>query len=212
MPYELFSGLTNRDANQEISGSQRFVIFSLSGLFSGLITCIVATSGWALGPYGIGSVFGMCLGIALAANRIIKVWEVLLFPVPAAALYYLSFCAVGVTEFILRIAGASLVEVESVSLLSVFAGGVFGGGLLLCGISCLVYPDPPYKRIILKCVPWSLVSGVLGVVGWALGPLLGMFVASTNSQANTQYSTFIIWQTGMALVLGVVLEKLSPKQ
>lgn len=226
MPRERFSGSNNYKATRGKCGLPALAIFSALGLLSGLMTCVIANSFGALGGFITGGVFGVCIGIALAANQMIKVWEVLVLPVPAAALYWLSVGVGGLIEYILAVANLSVTEYASVSLISVFGAGVFGGGLFLSGISCLIHPTPPLTRVIGKSLPWSLLSGSLGVIGWILGPSLGMLVwgwlhalgltASMEtfqnalySQTSHQFSTFVVWQTGMALVLGVVLERLG---
>jgi hypothetical protein len=65
------------------------------------------------------------------------------------------------------------------------------------------------------------VGGILGVIGWALGPSLGMAIwygahglgltapdeTSRNSlgQHSDVFALNVVWQTGMALVLAIML-------
>ncbi len=72
-----------------------------------------------------------------------------------------------------------------------------------------------------------MLGGVLGIIGWELGPTFGMALwsaadtlhvtAPTETALNAvgetshRYSLFMIWQVGMAFVLVVVLRRFEAK-
>lgn len=114
------------------------------------------------------------------------------------------------------------------SPLALFAGGVFGGFLILGLIPPELNLGIKRQAIERLALPWSLLSGVIAVVGWAMGPLLGMtlwslshalhLTAPTETFQNAayggtayQYSLYPVWQTGTAFVLGVVLRRYESK-
>jgi hypothetical protein len=102
--------------------------------------------------------------------------------------------------------------------------GVLGAFLVLAAALRLYSAEPSWRRVMRKSLPWSLVGGLLALVGWGLGPSLGMSVWSTlkshqlvppnedmqyaaRSMNLNQYSVDIVWQIGMAIILGVLLSE-----
>lgn len=219
-------------------GKYKFlVILSSAGLLSGLvIDALSYPAGKHLGllgfvGFGVYGLFGAILGVALAGDGMLQgAWKAILLIVPVAAAYYLSFAAAGVAEYYLAIAEFPGTQSPSpdVSPVSLFAGGVVGGFAVLAVFSMLVhYPGVSIGTLAMKSLKWSLVGGILGVIGWALGPSLGMAIwygvhgigltAPTETARNALGETSdvfalnVVWQTGMALVLAIMLLPLKAK-
>jgi hypothetical protein len=220
-------------AIQRGGGSSLAMVLLLAGLLSGLTTAGLAYPCRQVGVYGIGSVFGAIMGIALAKTKMLQgSWKAVLLIVPAAAAYCLSFATTGVAEFCLALAKfpGTQSPAPTVSSVALFAGGMVGGFIVLAVFSMLVhYPDVAIETLAVKSLSWSPLGGFLGVIGWELGPLLGMVVWSgvhsvgltdpTETYQNALlsdkchlFSLWVIWQTGMALVLAIMLQRASPRK
>jgi hypothetical protein len=201
---------------------------SSAGLVSGLVTSTLGYHSGLFGEYVLGGVFGAFMGIALAVTGMLQgVWKAVLLPVPTAFAYYLSIMAAGVVEIYFPWKIWSTGEVTPPDPIALFAGG-FVGGFLVLGVvsilihSILVHPKVGIETVVVKAFAWSLVGGILGVIGWAFGPSLGMaiwsgihdlgltapdetFQNALLGQTSHGFSLFVVWQTGMALVLAIML-------
>jgi hypothetical protein len=102
--------------------------------------------------------------------------------------------------------------------------GVLGAVLVLAAVLRLYSAETSWRRVMSKSLPWSLVGGILALVGWGLGPTLGLSIWSTlksyqlippnedlqyaaRSMNLNQYSANIIWQAGMGMILGIMLSE-----
>lgn len=105
----------------------------------------------------------------------------------------------------------------------VLVAGVLGAFLVLTAVLRLYSAETSWRRVMSKSLPWSLVGGLLALVGWGLGPSLGVLVWSSlnsyqlgpnedigyaaRSMNLNQYSANIIWQTGIGMILGITLSE-----
>jgi len=113
-------------------------------------------------------------------------------------------------------------ELRADMVAPVLIAGVLGAFLVLTAVLRLYSAETSWRRVMRKSLPWSLVGGLLALVGWGMGPSLGMLVWSTlksyqlvpanedigyaaRSMNLNQYSANIIWQTGMGMILGIML-------
>ena len=207
-------------------GYQLVLPLSLTGFLSGMITSGLVYPTGKLGGYFLGCVFGASLAAPLLAYGMLRgPWKAICLPVMAAAAYYFSIVVAAVVELNLPWQNWSMGQDSRNSPVALFAGGFAGGFLVLGGIAFLVYSKVGIRTLATKSLAWSVVGGVLGVIGWMLGPSLGMFIwsgvhalgltAPTETFQNAlygetshQYSLFVVWQTGMALVLAIMLHPL----
>jgi hypothetical protein len=204
---------------------------SSAGLLSGLFfDGLVYPAEKYLGQLGyvVYGLFGAILGVTLAGNGMLGlrgIWKAFLLPVPVAVAYFFSYMVAFAVELGLSHWGNSS-EATTVSPVSLFAGGVAGGFVILAFVSILVHsilvnPGGGYRTPMVKSLTWSLVGGVLGVIGWALGPSLGMAIwyavhglgltapdetfQNALGERSHEFSLFVVWQTGMALLLAIML-------
>jgi hypothetical protein len=109
-----------------------------------------------------------------------------------------------------------------ISAVTLFAGG-FVGAYLVIGITLLLIPLQTEKRsVLVRSLCWPLLGGILGVIGWNLGASLGMalwsiahhlhltandetWLNALHSDTSHEFSLFLIWQVGMAVVLGIMV-------
>jgi hypothetical protein len=204
------------------------ILFSPIGFLSGLITCCLNYPLGKLGnrlPPGLGlisiplmgAVFGLFMAVALRLSGMLRsYWKASLLPLATAVAFYGSYVVAGVLAMGLS-AGTTMGQAPSVSPVAMFAGGVVGGFIVLSAISIIVRHNRSIGILV-----GSLMAGVLGEFGWVLGPSLGMIIWSgihdlgltptTETFQNALLSTtshglslFVVWQTGMALVLAMTL-------
>jgi hypothetical protein len=200
----------------------------LAGLLSGLITAGLVYPAGRLGMSVPGGVFGVAMAITLSVCRVpLRPWRAILLAVAAAVAYYLSWCTAAIVELGFS-GGNSMGQPFDVSPVTMFVGGAVGGFVVLVVILRLVGPKVAIRTLAEKAVIGSLVAGSLGVIGWSLGPSLGMAIWSVlhgmsltfptetfqnalEGQTSHGYSLFVVWQTGMALMLAVMLQRYKPQ-
>lgn len=103
---------------------------------------------------------------------------------------------------------------------SLIAGGFVGGAILFLALWFLLAVPQNWPRFFLGFLIYSLAGSSLAVLGWALAPSLGAilwhilnFFHLDKSTAETAqgssyaafYSLYVVWQSGMAILLGVLL-------
>lgn len=101
-----------------------------------------------------------------------------------------------------------------------FPAGFAGAYLLFFAVLKLIFPAMSSRMAFKRALPWAAAGGVLGVLGWALGPSLGKFLWFTlnrwhlaHSQETFQhaqidfepqcYSLYFVWQTAVSFLIGV---------
>jgi hypothetical protein len=213
-------------ATEQKRDYQLFIFLPLAGFVSGLLTVGLGNSFGKLGFYGIGSVFGAVMGIALAAIKVLRgAWKATLLIVPMATAYVFSVVAAAIFGLLNNFGNASASRGTSTPAVAVFAGGVVGGYLVLAAVLAIaIYPAVALRTLALKSLDWSPIAGILGVIGWGLGPSLGMTVwhvmqsagltapgeTAQNallSDTSHSMSLFVVWQTDMGFVLASALRR-----
>lgn len=215
-------------ASERKRASRLIIFLPLAGFLSGLLTVGLGNSFGKLGFYGIGSVFGAMMGIALAMTKMLRgAWKATLLIVPFATAYVVSVLAAALVGMLNNF-GDSSASRATAPPIATFAGGLIGGYLVLAVVFALtLYPAMEIRTVALKSLYWSPIAGILGVVGWGLGPSLGMTVwhvmhsagltAPTETAQNAlfsdtsnSFSLFVVWQTGMGLILALALKRYPP--
>lgn len=177
----------------------------------GLISAVISMAMPGAIPV-IGFVFGFLLALYFAifwglwsVGRIALLIGVSTIAYPCA--YFGSVYVMELPWWMLYGAGSDSVEVSIV-----FAGGLIGGFMLagsiprIFGSSGSIFSNESRFGLL-----GALVSAVLGVIGWQLGPSLGKFLWALHPSAPyvrpDSYnfdSLYLIWQPGMAFFLGIV--------
>lgn len=200
------------------------VALGFAGLISALLVICAPSGNDMLGYFFPGTLFGATLSACLWLCRVVRVlWKL-------AAITLLSSIALPISILIstylevfspwpLHTPGTPIADTSSVAL---FAGGVSGSFLLLATLLLIVGSERRVKKALFRALCWSLLGGVLGVIGWNLGPWLGNALWSLQHSLNlTQLgdkleyavvqgrtnikSMLLVWQTGMGLLLGIAL-------
>jgi hypothetical protein len=213
-------------------GAKLVALLSVAGLIAGLISAVLVYP--VGGPqYIFGVPLGITLALSLAARGLLRG---LVGFCKGISLVALSSVAYVVAWWIAAGLGPAFHGSNDYPV-SMFAGGFAGGFLVLGGAFLLVYPSwewptienarEPSQTAAFKVLLSSVLCGILGIVGWDLGPYFGIYFWSvlhdlgltppTETFQNALYdektcylSLFVVWQTGTAAALGFVLQSHRP--
>lgn len=204
-------------------GYKFLALLPLAGLASGVLTSILLGSP-RVAPFA-GIIFGGLVGGWLSRAKALRNEEWALLTVIAGADFFLSVCAVvfaGVAlgyPFGVR---SEMGRAEPVAAATFF--GALLGGLVLIATLHLIRREAGGRPVLLKAVVGAVCGGALELLGAALAPSLGNafagavewahFATERNSlygNPNFVYSVLLVWQTGMALVLGLTLLRHDPR-
>jgi len=84
-----------------------------------------------------------------------------------------------------------------------FRGGFVGAAILFAGFYFCFARDANKRQFLVTASCFCVLGGILGMVGWLLGPpLLSSFLNCRPGDNCNFYSMFVIWQTGIASLLG----------
>ncbi len=183
------------------------VPLTLIGLVSGLLTAfLVADPSWA--GMTMFLLPGLLFGVAIAAFFVVsgrerKAYKIIGFIGMSFAAYVIAF----LVTFWLTLLTSLL---PAASFVGFFFGGLCGAFLFLVGIKFLLFP--------IKDREWyslSFIGGFLALLGVLAGYLWSFVVSQVSQYAQSSSSSlpfalgplFVLWQTGMALALGIYIKK-----
>jgi len=168
----------------------------------------------------IGSCFGLALSAGLIFWGLRSAWKVLALVVTSVAAWRISVLLT-MQAWSMWHARNSSEDMHTPS--AVYSTGGFAGAFLLfMAVFFLLFPREKLWRITSSALAWSLGGAVLAVAGWALGPPLGkpiwLTLNSINltdqhmdlstamvNEAPNYVSLFLVWQPGIAFLLGIAL-------
>lgn len=200
-------------------GGKRGLLFvlPLAGLFSSaasILSYSVGSYSWLL-P---GFVFGLFIcGSFAVLNLLVTIRRVLGLMVVTTVAYPVSILLAGGIQLVLPWRHWSMGDRSDISAVTLCAAGFVGAFLVIEGTLLLVPALTEKGSLLAKTLCWSLLGGVLAVIGWKLGPSLGMRLwhmahalhlpapdeTAVNATGDTshQFSLWFVWQTGMGVVL-----------
>lgn len=193
------------------------------GLIAGFVTIgsmhIFGLPDMLQGEPAIGAIFGALCGFYLWIFRQISLWKV--------GILTLSF--VGAYALALRSTIASIALLsrfhapgDFTSPDNFFLSGMLGAFIVLATILFSVFPDRIWWRVLGKAFVFSFVGGGLAFAGGYLAPTIGPILVSLMERlgmnpalvnggptppavAELVYSVHVVWQTGMAVLLAVLI-------
>jgi hypothetical protein len=215
----------------------RLALISMGGLVSGLLT-VCLTHGSDDDGIIAGVVFGVTLAGCLSLSGVFdSIWQaVLLFIVTFVAYDCSVFSAIGLQMYNRQIVPPAeqwtMGHTEPASPIALLVGGAVGGFILFGGTFFLVAARTRVTGIVSKALQGAALGGVLGVAGWALRSSVGVaiwhlfhFLHLTNpwelgpqdwfgeehdySVTTRMYSLFVVWQTCIAITIGLMLRNYS---
>jgi hypothetical protein len=167
---------------------------------AGAVAAILSLQETILRRFLIGTEFdiliGLWFGLALAGyfaaiKRDQSIAKAVSLAVGSAAAYWLAF----VTTFDLEVSYGE----PHVHAVPLFVGG-FVGAFVMSTTTFLLYGDSR-DRMFQKVLTCSTGGGVLGVAGWQLGNAMQ---SGIGSEAFSTSVLFVVWQTGLGLLMGLV--------
>ena len=201
------------------------------GLISALIT---SCASYPLGHFAVsqnnrlvdfsqiffpGTVFGVLVSACFALRGYLReLWKAITLTLASAVAYCLSvWAAVGISLHPFGLVPPD--RIGDVTDLALVCGGLTGGFCTICAVSLLFNSTHTWQRRILKALCWTSVGALLAVVGWALGPGIALWqiihsmnltpptetVRNAQGDQSHMFSLWAIWQAGMGLVLGLVV-------
>lgn len=203
----------------------------LAGALSGFWTC---ASGRFLELFGsasqnlalfVGAIFGLVLVAYWSIFRGFRsVWRSVGF-VAASTVAYASALVAGIkTPISLNFLVPLVRDNLSRELAICLTGGIVGGAILFVAVPVLLPNRTRWRVPALHALGFPFLSGVLGMIGWLLGPSLGTIFwhllklihlaeqyqyhqAQPSGGSSNYYSLFLVWQSGTAILIGFFLSK-----
>ena len=171
---------------------------AIAGAVGAILTVYIPLSQSAVSQFGLeGAWFGVALGAYfwMAARGRPRISGLAFIPLSAAAFFLAFMTAFGVT-LVGGYARATPVKVPAVALL---AAGTLGAAVV-SGAAFLLFIDTR-RRVAPALAICTLAGGALGVAGHRLGETLQ---SGSPQEAFTFGVLCLVWQTGVALVMGLV--------
>lgn len=168
----------------EIGGKKIVMLLALSGLLSGLLTCVYLPPDREEAGLYCGVLFGFFFAVPLAISGILgtgiisNLLRVLgLIAISAAAYLLASFIAIGIQMGFPQIVPSNerwdMSTEEPASATALFIGGLIGGLIVFTGLVFLSRSEANKGTHARKIILGTLLGGVLALIGWALRSSIG---------------------------------------
>jgi hypothetical protein len=201
------------------------LLLGFAGFFSALLTVCAPPLPEVIRYLLPSTLFGVSLSLCLWSRKILSsFWKTLILAATSSIVLFCSVLAcVGIEYFSpwssVHDPGKGFSQLSATAL---FVGGTLGAFLLLAAVLFLARSGITWERALLRALYWSPVGGVLGIVGWNLGPSLGAILWTlqhtlgvTGSNDRLEYalaqgragtdSLLLVWQTAVGLVVALAL-------
>lgn len=208
------------------SGFELVVALSLAGALSGLASVVPYLNFFS------GTVFAVAVSGCLAGFRLLDQRRFGFLLVVWTAAYWFAMAVSIFVEQGVHVPGTPGVGPFRPWLL---AGGFVGGALVSGSLPLLLArrarADASLSTLFFSSVVGGVAGGFLALLGWTFGSSLGRAVSDLSSQVNLHwkgylsfqdgasvrdaycmYSIPIVWQTGMAIVVGAIVLGAIPQR
>jgi hypothetical protein len=186
----------------------------IEGVISGLFTCLVPALPLGLGRAAflfVGVIFGLVISAHVRLFRGVRsAFRLIGFTATCTVAYAVSLFATVCSPFrpqFLNFSGTSSGAIDSSPF---FTGGFVGAAIMCAGIFFFLAPPRTLTKFLLRAFSISVACGFLGVLGWSVGEQSwAVRWLPRFGNGLDFYTLYIIWQTGAASLLGLLL---SPQQ
>jgi hypothetical protein len=189
-------------------------LLPVEGLVSGILTCLISVLPFSIGNalfLFVGLVFGVVISVHFWFFRGVRsAFRLLTFTATCTVAYIVSFFATAWSPFHPQFLNFSGIDSRAIDSSPFLTGGFLGAAIVCAGIYFFLAPSKNWQVFLLKAAFISVACGLLGVLGWAVGNqlLIGGWLSGLGSSLQ-YYALYVIWQTGAALLLGVLLPPLE---
>lgn len=182
----------------------------IEGLASGFLTCLFPALLFGLAD-ALSLFVGVVFGAVIAAHVLLfrgvhSAFRLTGFIATCVVAYVVSVFATMWSPFrpaLLNFSGTGLGAIDSSQF---FTGGFVGAAIICAGIYFFLAPSTNWPKFLLKAVCISAACGFLGVLGWSVSEQLDNARWLHGFGANLSfYALYIIWQTGAAILFGLLL-------
>jgi hypothetical protein len=209
--------------NERTSNLRFVALMTAAGLFSGVLTAGLSQVYFG---YLSSPAFGVIIACVLAISGIArKMWKAICVVALTTAAFWISYAlAAGIELHVPREHWAAMGKYPTVSPASLAAGGMIGAFIVLTTTLLLIDRKAALAGLLWRSLCWSLLAGSLAVLGWTFGPTLGQLLVPQQAPSKYarkaapfedtpehHYALYVVWQTGMAFALGMVLKGYRPK-
>jgi hypothetical protein len=190
------------------SSLKSILLLTLAGLISGFLSGAAgnmpsnAPGSDAFSLVYKGLLFGFCVsGYFAIFEKVRAIWRIAGFIVACAAADMASFYA-----------GRSLNSVNALPSdpmglelpISMFLAAGFAGAFIILAAGLLLFgPRGMNWKAFVSALLGAVAGGLLGILGWKIGALLSS--ASPLVSSLQESTLFVLWQAGVALILGLIL-------
>lgn len=187
------------------SSVKSILLLTLAGVVSAVLTIVAGSLHYYYAPESDsvayvykGLLFGLCIAAYFVIfERLRSIWSIAVFILACAAADVASlYAAIGMRPLSVD----SQLDIGSPAL---FAAGFAGAFIILAAGLFLFGPRNIHWKCLAAAFLCALGGGVLGILGWKIGGLLS--TASPLVSSVQESTLFVLWQAGVALMLGLVL-------
>jgi hypothetical protein len=179
------------------SGRTSVMLLTGAGFASSVLCALLPNSD----PKLLGAFFGILLALYFALYEGVRTpLRLVIFICACSAAYPLSMFGAFGFGLIFHSLTASSSQSNEIPLIYMFVGGSIGASIVL--ISGMVLFGPP--RATDKAWGATLLGAIGGGMFGLLGGAIDRMAGPVNN--NTETGVFVVWQTGVALVLGALLD------
>jgi hypothetical protein len=179
--------------------------FPIAGLISGLLTLRIDHHAVGNPSFLDGGIFGLLIGACLGAFLHLRsIWKIGVFILVSILAYYVSYFSAGLSHLYLFYR----LRTEPAFLPEAFVGGFLGAFFIVMTALILLCPTQKWKQSFIKSILWAFFGGILGVLGSAAAPLLGVvrphWALVPVYRSDPDVSLILVWQVGVAFLLALI--------
>lgn len=180
--------------------TQRALLLAFAGFASAVFADVTSKLGMGIGWFYPGLVFGVAIAAVLVLHSGVRSpWKLTGFVAASTVAYPISIAAVMLTDVIRNSRDSGL------PTWGIFIAGCLGALIVYLAAFVLLAPANSTWGSTIRPFLWSLVGGVLGVIGFLASGAIPAGDPQNSGNAVQDPVLSAVWQTGVALCAAFVL-------